>query len=172
MKNQLITDLLSEMKSKCISGTFEVQGHNYEMQLLDGGEGDWRDKYVSLNGLSLEKGSINMALLSAVKKPTLAIGIRAIDGESVETLFESDWVALEGATKTALLAESVNAKTLFIAGRLLDFLINCPGDVIEELWSSWVKLEKRRDEAKGELKKSSGENEKKENSTDSPSGEK
>jgi len=174
MSKQLLTDLLNEMKSKCISDVFEVQGHTYEMQLLNGEESDWRNNHIPLKGFSLSKGmdkaSISMGAINAIKRPTLAISIRKIDGESVESLFESDWTSLSTDEKSELLAESEEAQRWFTAERLSKFLAEFPGDIIEELWKNFDLLTGRRDEAKAAVKKSSGESEA-DSTKLSPSGE-
>lgn len=174
MPKKLLTDLLNEMKSKCISDIFDILGHKYEMMLLNGEEADWRNKYVVLNDISVDKPSVNMGILGSVKKPTLAIGIRSIDGETIESLYEDEWDQLNDKYKLELMSESSNAKKWFVAERFLDNIKEWPDHVIENLWSSWNDLSSRREEAKAELKKSSGESEKKNQDSDqlSPSGDK
>jgi len=168
MSKQLLTDLLNEMESKCISDTFEVEGHKYEMRLLDGAETDWRNKYVTLSGISIEKASINLSIINAVKKPTLAVGIRSIDGGLIESLFEHEWDELKDEVKISLLADGEDAKKWFIAERFLKFIQAWADDTIEDLWKEWDKITTRRKEVKEELKKSSGESEKEENSATPP----
>ena len=176
MSNQLLTDLLNEMKSKCISDVYEVQGHTYEMRLLNGEETDWRNEHIPLKGISMSAGmnkaSVSLGIINAIKRPTLAISIKKIDGEPVESLFGDDWErGLSADEKTERLEASPQAKKWFTAERLLEFMAEFPGDVSEELWKNYDILSARRVKAKEEVKKSSGEGEKTDSTQPSPSGE-
>jgi hypothetical protein len=173
---QIFQDIAKEMESKCLTETFEVQGHSYEMKLLNGEETNWRNAHVMLNGKFTEEGmtSINLAALSAVKLPTLAIGIRKIDGVPVKEAFKEDWGDLDDKVKLNLLGDNKFAKKWFIAENFMQYLSSWIDDSLEELWGKWDELQKRRVEAAETLKKSSGEasTENIENSTEpSPSGD-
>jgi hypothetical protein len=174
MPHQILTDLLNEMESKCISDTFEIEGHFYEMQLLNSAEDDWRNKHISIDGTAMSKASLNIAMLSGVKRPTLAIGIRSIDGARIEELFEEEWLKLKAETRTRLLIEDSDARKWHAADCFLKNMSNWPGEARDELWDKWDELLKRRQKAKEELKKSSGESEKTDqtSTTHSPTGEK
>lgn len=178
---QLFSDIAKEMESRCISDIYEVQGHKYEMRLLNGEEAQWRNAHIMLEGLAVKGdgkvglSSANLAALTSIKLPTLAMGIRKIDSESVEEAFEEDWGSVPAKQQLEMLKENKYAKKWFIAEHFMQYLANWSDAILEDLWNNWAALEERRRQAGEELKKSSGEAlEKKEkpNLTElSPSGE-
>jgi len=178
---QLFQDIAKEMESRCISDTFEVRGHRYEMRLLNGEEAQWRNAHIMLEGMSLKAdgklglSSTNLAALTSIKLPTLAIGIRKMDGESIEAGFEEDWGSLSEKQRLDLFRENKYARKWFVAEQFMQYLANWPDNMLEELWEFWAMLEERRRVAGDELKKFSGEGlekEEKVNSTEpSPSGD-
>lgn len=171
MSKQLLTDLMNEMKGRCLSETFESEGHLYEMQLLNGEETNWRNSHVTLKGISLENRTIGLDTISGMRNPTLAIGIRKIDGASIESMFESDWDGLDEKTKMSLISENPKARKWFMSERFLGVLSTWDDVTLEDLWGKWAELMSRRKEVQEKTKKSLGESGKKENSTPSPSGD-
>ncbi len=178
---QLFSDIGKEMESRCISDVYEVQGHKYEMRLLSGEETQWRNAHIMLDGMAIKAdgklglSSANLAALTSIKLPTLAMGIRKIDGESVADAFEDNWGDIPAKQQLSLLEGNKYAKKWFIAEHFMQYLSGWLDTILEELWNKWAVLEERRRQAGEELKKSSGEaseKEEKPNSTEpSPSGE-
>lgn len=178
---QLFSDIAKEMESKCISDTFLINGHNYEMRLLNGEEAQWRNAHIMLEGMSIKADgklgltSTNLAALTSIKLPTLAMGIRKIDGVTVEDAYAEDWGLLQEEARISLLRDNKYARKWFVAEHFMEYLANWPDTVLEDLWRNWAELERRRDAAGEAVKKFSGESSEKEvnkNSTElSPSGD-
>lgn len=171
MSKQILTDLMNEMRGRCLSEAFESEGHTYEMQLMNGEETNWRNSHVILKGISFENKAIGLDTISGMRNPTLAIGIRKIDGTTIESMFESNWDDLNNEVKIAMIGDNPKARKWFIAERFLEVLSTWDDVTLEDLWGKWAELMSRRRLVQDKTKKSSGESGKKENSPLSPSGD-
>ncbi len=164
---QIFTDISKEMEGRCLSDTFEVYGHMYEMKLLNGEESNWRNANIIME--------TKLAALSSIKLPTLAIGIRSMDGASVEEAFKDSWKKIEEDERAKLESNNPFAKKYFLAEHFMQLLSQWGDKALDELWEKWGELSERSEKARNNLKKQSGgssEETKKENSTElSPSGD-
>ena len=164
---QLFNDIAREMNGKCVEDTFTIKGHAYKMRLLNGEEANWRNMFIIVRS--------QISALSSLKLPTLAMGIREVDGKPVTEAFKEDWDSLSATERMEYERANKYAKKYFIAERFMEFLAKWPDYELDELWKHWAILEDRREDVQVELKKSSGEGSEKaesESSTiPSPSGE-
>jgi hypothetical protein len=154
----ILNDLAKDLDGqKRISDTFHLQGHTWEMQLLNEEEGNWRNAHIV--------AANKLAMLSSFRLPTLAIAIRRIDGVSVEEFFSQKWDNLDAQDRVDLQNMSKYAKKYFMAEHLMEFLSQRPPDAIEDLFlNGYDVLQKREADAQDTLKKYSGEGSEKEKS--------
>jgi len=164
---RLLLDLKKELGGELLEDTFQVGEHTFTMRLLNEEETSWCYQYVNTGNV--------MAMGISLRMPTLAIGIRAIDGTPLMEYFSEDWNKLTEAERSALQEANRYSQKYFIAGHMLDYLGDCAPDMITKLWAEWEKLSKRRSDAQEQAKNSSGEvseQETSENTTESsPSGD-
>jgi len=147
----LLLDLAKELDGETLEETFTLFGHQWTISLLSEEESNWRNSF-------LNTGS-TISTMSSWRLPTLAIGIRKIDGISVYQFFSKEWEATEEGRQVRSILEGKGrySQKYFAAEHLMQFLADRFPDKIEELWLHWATLEKRREEAQDNVKKSSGE---------------
>lgn len=148
---QLLQDLTSEIDQGFIEDTFEVQGRKYKLRLLSDGETNWKNRYI--DGLSSA-----LSLLSQRKSATLAVAIRAIDGQDIIALFTPPAPTAEStdaqkAEHDAWLRSSKVERQFAVAKKMYDFLSNRPNEFTTELFNRFEDLEGRRKEVIKNLKK-------------------
>jgi hypothetical protein len=165
---QLLLDIGKDLNiTEGISEIFDIFGRKWKMSLLNEEESNWRMAHVVT--------SSKLSAVTSFRLPTLAIGIREIEGVSVYDFFAEDWDKLTPDSRQELLSMNPYAKKYFCAEHLMQFLSDKYPEGIAELWEHWQQLEKRRNEAIAALKKSSGESSEKTaepNTTEpSPTGE-
>jgi hypothetical protein len=161
---QILDDIGKELDiTGGISDVFNVLNHNWEMALLNEEESNWRMAHVVV--------STKLSAVASFRLPTLAIGIRKIDGISIADFFEDDWQVLSEAARQEMLLSNPFTRKYFCAEHLMNFLSQRFPEGVAELWEKWQELEDRRKEAISSLKKSSGESsaEEKSQSTTEPS---
>lgn len=146
---QSLIDLEKELQGTLLRDTFTVAGRQWEMRLLNAEETMWRDARIDM--------SSQFAALSSWKLPTLAIGIKSINGIPVEKYFENDWAKLDDDAKDVLQNANSLAKKYFVADHLMQYLSQLPQDFIKDLTAKWEELRERSSESQDTLKKSSGE---------------
>lgn len=148
---QLLQDLAAEVDQGFIEDTFEINGHRYLMRLLSDGETSWKNRYIDAFASAL-------AMISQRKAPTLAVGIRAINGIKVTDIFKptANEDSSEEAKKEVKDWEQMGElKRQFAAAeKLVDYLSKRPAEFTTGLYDKWQELEKRRDEVMTNLKKS------------------
>jgi len=153
-KSKLLADLASEVDQGFIEDTFEVNGHSYKMRLLSDGETNWKNRYVDALSSAL-------SMLSQRKSATLAVAIRSIDGQSVESLYapvvdvdlnEEDKKAAEKKVTDWTLLGKLE-RQFRVAADVYDFLSARPEAFVTSLWEKFQELENRRDEVIKNLKK-------------------
>lgn len=148
---RVLNDLAAELDGETLESTFNFKGHEFTISLLNEEETNWRNGFVN-TGTSL-------STLSSWRLPTLAIGIRFIDGISVYDFFAEEWKETEEGRQVRTLLEGKGrfSRKYFVAEHLMEWLAERDPEVLEEMWEHWLELEKRREEAQESLKKSSGE---------------
>jgi len=152
----LLTDLKKELGGDLLEDTFSVEDHQFTMRLLNEEENSWCYQYVNTGNV--------MAMGISLRMPTLAIGIRAIDGIPLMEYFSDDWNTLSVAEQRALTEANKYSRKYFVAGHMMDYLGDCPPEMITKLWAEWEKLTQRRTDAQEQVKNSSGEDSEKETS--------
>jgi len=158
LKSSLL-DLKKELGGELLEDTFQVGDHQFTMRLLNEEETSWCYQYVNM-------GSV-VSMGTSMRLPTLSMGIRAIDGISLLEYFSEDWEKLDKDERAALLEANPLSQKYFIAGHMMDFLGDCPPDMITKIWKQWETLVSRRADAQENLKNSSGEDSEKEESESS-----
>jgi hypothetical protein len=121
------------------------------MRLLQDHERNWANGFIRNTSLN--------AMLTSIRAPTLAIGIREIDGVPVPVFFQQQWEAesaeLETLARQMLESSNPYVKQYWFAERLFQWLSLRPPKFVEELWAKWTELEGRRDKAEDGMGKSS-----------------
>lgn len=148
---QLLMDLGKELDGDCLERTFELFGHTWSIRLLNEEESNWRNGYVNTGS--------KLSTITSYRLPTLAIGIREIDGIPVFAFFQEEWKNTEEGRQALELIEGrgrFNQK-YFTAEHMMEWLAERFPEKMEELWEPWADLEERREKAQGSLKKFSGE---------------
>jgi len=142
---QLLADLQQELQGEVIEETIELGNHKYQMRLLNEAENSWVYSHLELGS------QVGMAM--SIRLPTLAAGIRAIDGVSKEELLGEDFANLSDAQRVLLLAGG-SKKAAFFNSRFLDIISLWNPKIIQELYTKWMELDARRADVQVELKNS------------------
>jgi hypothetical protein len=147
----ILDDLATELDKGFLEANFDIAGHQWTMRLLQDHERNWANGFVRNTSLN--------AMLTSVRAPVLAIGIRAIDGVPIPTFFQKQWEAesaeMETLAKQMLDAANPYVKQYWFAERLFVWLSQRPPNFVEQLWSKWTELESRREKAEDAMGKSS-----------------
>ena len=146
---QSLLDFQTEMKSRLLFDTFEVEGKRWKLQLLTDEEQTW--------ALSMMNVSSALTTGASGRVANLAMGIREIDGVSVAEYYADDWDEFSEDQRKTWEEMNPFAYKYFVAEHLHSLLSAMPPDFIEQLWRCWEELLERRKEAQGMTKKSSGE---------------
>lgn len=146
----ILDDLATELDKGFLEETFTVSGHQWKMRLLQDHERNWANGFIRNTSLN--------AMLTSVRAPVLAIGIREIDGMPIPTFFQAQWEAesaeLETLARQMLETSNPYVKQYWFAERLFQWLSLRPPKFVEELWAKWTELEARRDKAEEGMGKS------------------
>lgn len=146
----ILDDLASELDKGFLEETFEVSGHRWTMRLLQDHERNWANGFIRNTSLN--------AMLTSVRAPVLAIGIRAIDDVPIPTFFQKQWeeesAELETLARQMLETSNPYIKQYWFAERLFVWLSQRPPKFVEGLWAKWTELEQRRDKAEEGMGKS------------------
>lgn len=160
----ILTDIGKELDGDTLEGEISAGGLRFKVRLLTEEESNWRFGHVNTSN--------NASALSSFRLPTLAIGIREIYHEkfgrwvSVYEFFDEDWQKLSEEVQEALMDGNKYSKKYFMAEHLMEWLSQ-RREIMLDLHEQWTGLEKRREEAQKALKKSSGEDSEKGESTNS-----
>jgi len=148
---QVLMDLAKELDGETIEHTCNVKGFEFKMRLLNEEESNWRNGYINLGS--------KLSAVSSWRLPTLAIGIRQINGTPVFEFFREEWDATEESRRALEIVEGKGpySAKYFTAEHLMKFLADRFPEVISDLWDEWQRMEDRRSNAQDALKKSSGE---------------
>ena len=149
---QILLDLEKELSGDFLESEVEVRGKVFLFRTLNDKELSWT---FSKSGVELPVSGVEAAM--KLRRPTIAVGIKAIGGTLVEDLFADEWKSLTDTEKSLLLKRDKQARRFHAAGLLLDYLDNLPSLFIQELFNAWTSLEDRQQEAQKEVKNSSGE---------------
>lgn len=144
----MLRDLEKDLSVGFLEETFECRGRKWFMRLLCDHEENWASNYI-------QQGTV-YAVGRSRRAPILGIGIRQVDGLPVSSLFQEEWDAQDEAVQQVV-SQSRFSKQYWDAEHLFQFLSEQPPEFVEELWGYWQSLQKRRDAAQEELKKSSAE---------------
>jgi len=151
----LLIDLQNELNGFLLEDTVTVYNHKYTIRLLTEEETIWT--YGFLN----PKNAISIAVASRLA--SLAIGLRSIDGISVDEVFKPVWEKLEPEKQAEMLGEH-KEYSMVIAKLVMDWLRKQSNHFVNKLHEAWQALEERRLEAQEEVKNlSGGDSEKVEN---------
>jgi hypothetical protein len=145
---QILLDLQKELSGELLEDTVDIRGRKITFRLLNEAETGWVYGFVNVGTM----GQASM-LLSA-RLAMLAVGIKAIDGVTVEELFAETWDSLDEIKKSDLLSSNAGKKKFAIASMFMDTLSEYPPTFISDLQDAWKLLEERRNEAQREVKNS------------------
>lgn len=145
----ILDDLASELDKGYLEETFTVAGHTWTMRLLQDHERNWSNGFIRNNSLH--------AMLTSVRAPVLAIGIRKIDSIPIPEFFQQQWKDDELSVVAKQMMENSNPfiQQYWFAERLFAWLSQRPPHFVEQLWVEWTKLEGRREKAEDAMGKSS-----------------
>jgi hypothetical protein len=166
---QILLDLAKELDGDPLEHSCTVHGRKWTMRLLNEEESNWRNSFVNMGS--------TLSTASSWRLPTLSMGIRAINDVPVYLFFQDEWNSTAASREALAIIEGKGrfSQKYFAAEHLMEYLSQRDPDVIKPLWKEWEILEARREEAQGNIKKSSGENSgegTKDNGTEfSPSGD-
>jgi len=148
---QLLMDLARELDGEALDDTFDCFGFQWTIRLLNEEESNWRNGYVNTGS--------KLSTITSYRLPTLAIGIRAINGIPVYEFFQEEWESTEEGRNALAVIEGRGrfSQKYFAAEHLMEWLAERFPEKLEELWEYWAALESRREDAQGATKKSSGE---------------
>ena len=146
---RILLDLHEELSGELLSDTFIVRGREFEMKLLNDEESSWVYSLVNIKS--------DLGLAMEARRSTLAVGIRSIDGVSLEDLYADEWGALEAAEQKQMIAYQGSKGACFAHLFLEGFLKKVPSSFINALHEKWQELELRRIDAQEEVKNLSGE---------------
>lgn len=146
----ILNDLARELDGDCLEDTFTWTGRVFKIRLLNEEESNWRNGFINTGS--------GLATITSWRLPTLAIGIREIDGIPVFEFFRNEWEKTQQGRDIVRLVEGRGSFSMkyFSAEHLMQFLGSRPPEALEEMWKYWKMLEDRREEAQSNIKKSSG----------------
>ena len=165
---KILDDLARELDGDCIEDSFTWRGRTFKIRLLNEEESNWRNGFVNT--------SSGLSTVTSFRLPTLAMGIREIDGVPVFDFFLSEWENTQKGRDIVRLVEGRGTFSMkyFAAESMMQFLGSRPPEALEEMWKCWKGLEDRREAAQANVKKSSGEDSEKDakpsTTESSPSG--
>lgn len=145
--SQILKDLKTELSADFLEEVITVKGRTFKLKLLNDAETGWAFSQVNT------RNEIGLAV--SVRRATLAIGIREVDGSLPSALFEEALSTLsddEIDKKVEDLCEG--SWQLFYAYMMLEFLKELPSTFIDSIYEGWKSLEERRSEAQGNIKNS------------------
>lgn len=145
---RILLDLQRELSGELLEETFEIRGKKFTLRLLNESETGWVYGFVSVSSIG------QAATLLGARLAMLAIGVRAIDGYTVEELLEGVWSDMDEVKKREYLSNNHNSKKFALAAIFKEQLSEYPPSFISELQEKWQGLEARRNEAQGEIKNS------------------
>lgn len=143
---QILFDLQKELAGDLLEEVVEIRGKSFTIRLLNEEETGWTYSFVNINGAG------NTSTLLSARLAMLSMGVRAIDGCSIEEIFSEDWEAFDEIKKAHLLSTNGNKKKFAIASLFKDVLAEYPPAFIQELQEKWKTLEERRTNAQREVK--------------------
>lgn len=164
---QILLDLNQELQGQLLCETYEIKGRTYEMKLLTDSEAAW--SYNIINS----KNTVTLTLTARVA--TLAVGIRSINGCSIEELFQEQFDEIlskrtkyydnfEDLTKDEKeeLNNFLSAYEGFEGKYLLcklfyEWLGAQPSTYLNDLHTKWTELQKRQNDMQASAKKSLAE---------------
>lgn len=148
-------NLLDELAKDIDPGVFEdtvvVRKVSWKFRLLCDHERNWSNGYVRTSSVT--------TMLSSMRAPTLAIGIREIGRPdeagtlkmlTVQDYFAEVWTkeqgTLDAATKRMLEQSNEFIRQYWFAEKLFQWLSDRDPEFIDELWRPWSQLEDKRTE--------------------------
>ena len=145
----ILLDLHKELQGDLLQDDFVIRGRKYTLRLLNEKETNWSFSFIKSNS--------TLSIATSVRLANLAVGIRAIDGVTVEDLFEDQWKSMSELDKNAELLKH-ETKQFAVAAMMLEFLsTESHSSYVSELHEKWQELDSRRSDAQHEIKNSSGE---------------
>jgi hypothetical protein len=145
---QILLDLQKELSGELLEDTVDIRGRKITFRLLNEAETGWVYGFVNVGTM----GQASM-LLSA-RLAMLSIGIKAIDGVSIEDMFAETWDSFDDMRKSTLLTSNGGKKRFAIAYLFMETLAEYPPTYISDLQDAWKALEERRNTAQVEVKNS------------------
>lgn len=155
----ILSNLQKELAGDFLQEEVEIRGHKYLMRLLNEKENSWTFRFF--------KAGNELSLAVAVRSAQLAVGIRSIDGVDLKDCVKNKFEALTEDERVALFKRNEDEEHLASAELFVEFLVAQPPDFIGELHDAWSTLQRKHEESRGALKKSSGESSEKEESQNS-----
>lgn len=144
----ILLDLQKELSGELLEETFDLRGKKFTLRLLTESETGWVYSFVNVGSLG------QAATLLGARLAMLAVGLRAIDGYTVEELLEGVWDGMGEEKRRECLANNHHQKKFALASIFMEQLSEYPPAFISELQEKWQRLEARRNEAQGEIKNS------------------
>ncbi len=144
----ILLDLQQELRGLLLEETVTILNRTFKFRLLTEEETIWT--YGFLN----PKNAVSIAV--AARLANLSIGLREIEGASIEEVFQDPWNALSEGEQASLLAEHKEYQMVY-AQLVMDWLRKQPDSFVNQLHGAWQDLEKRREDAQSEIKNSQGE---------------
>ena len=145
----VLLDLQTELGGELLEDVSVIRGREFRIRLLSEEENSWVFGHMRQNS--------EVSLAMSARVASLAVGIRSIEGHTVEELFTPQFGELEEVNKQKLLHENFNSMKFVCSSLLLDYLKDQPSDFVSELHEAWRTLEERKADAQGEVKNLSGE---------------
>lgn len=132
---KVLAEFFNQVKKGFIDETVKVQGFEFVISTPTEDAETWADNFIKPNS--------PVAFLSSRRVPRLAVAIRSINGQPVDTMFSYP----SGMTKAERdrIEESEDNKRYWVYSQLMAQLAQLPPPVIEELYKHYSKLLDKRD---------------------------
>jgi hypothetical protein len=135
--NKALKDFFEEVKVGFLEDTFELRGHTWTIRTPTQDEESWADKYV--------QADTAMSFVSTQRIARLAVAIKSIDGNSIESMYSvPDDMS---ADDRKLLAQPERMRYWTYAQFMASLSTDVPPPVIRELWQKYEMLTERQDAA-------------------------
>jgi|LSQX01.2.fsa_nt_gb hypothetical protein len=144
--HKILLDLQKEVAGDMLENTVEVNGKKFLMRLLTEAE--------TAYSFSMVDATNNISIAMSTRLANLSVGIRSIDGVTIEEMFKPVYENLDDEEKEEFVGDTFS--TIY-AKLFHDWLKIQSPYFISELNDHWMELERRRIDAKAEVKNSLGE---------------
>lgn len=138
---KVLADFFKQVRNGFIEETVKVQGFEFVLATPTEDAETWADNFI--------KPNTPVAFLSSRRVPRLAVAIRSINGQLVDTMFE--YPPSVNKQERERLDSNPEIKRYWVYSQLMNQLSQLPPPVVAELYKHYADLLERRDKMLNEV---------------------